>query len=290
MGGNRTLLFVGLKKRRYGRPTLKRNSARSQQFAYTITGGASNTGNASNVDGVSNAGGAGSNAGDSGDDASNAGDDAGNSSDNAGNIDNMSDTSDASDASDASDTSDTSDTSNAGYTSNASDTSNAGSSNSLSISSNIYKSSYDPVKTLSNDQVFSNFTTAALSVYLRVSKTSKHDFSTLLKILQDHEFSQKDVPSSFKACRRYIRGLKSLPVQARTIVSKDLHGLTEVEVNIYSIKDILYRALSAPSLASKMYFGPAIKVKKPKEFWHGRLWRQSSLFGEDTVFVRGILA
>ena len=265
MGGNRTLLFVGLKKRRYGRPTLKRSSARSQQFAYATMGGASNMGNASNA----------------GDNASNADDDAGNSSDNAGNVDEMSDTSDTSNASDRSDTSDASD---------ASDTSNTGSSNSLSISSNVYESSYDPVKTLSNDQVFPNFTTAALSVYLRVSKTSKRDFSTLLKILQDREFSQKDVPSSFKACCRYIRRLKSLPVQARTVVSKDLHGLTKVEVNIYSIKDILYRALSTPSLASEMYFGPAIKVKKPKEFWHGRLWRQSSLFGEDTVIVRGILA
>jgi hypothetical protein len=39
-----------------------------------------------------------------------------------------------------------------------------------------------------------------------------------------------------------------------------------------------------------MYFGPAVKVKKPKEFWHGTLWRQSPLFGEDTVMVRGELA
>jgi hypothetical protein len=38
-----------------------------------------------------------------------------------------------------------------------------------------------------------------------------------------------------------------------------------------------------------MYFGPGIKVKKPKEFWHGTLWRQSPLFAEDLITVRGKL-
>jgi hypothetical protein len=33
MGGNRNLLFVGLKKRRYGRPTLSKGSKRSRQPA-----------------------------------------------------------------------------------------------------------------------------------------------------------------------------------------------------------------------------------------------------------------
>lgn len=147
---------------------------------------------------------------------------------------------------------------------------------------NFYKPSYELGDTSS---VFPNFTVAALSVYLRVSKTSRNDFSALLKILRDPEFSQKDLPLSFKACRRYLRKLKSLPIQARKIVSKNSPGLTEV--NTYSIKDIIHRALSTPSLASEMYFGPAIKVQRPKEFWHGSLWRQSPLFGESTVVVRG---
>ena len=126
------------------------------------------------------------------------------------------------------------------------------------------------------------------SVYFRTSKTSRRDFSTLLKILQDPAFSQKDLPSSFKACRRYLRKLKSLPIQTRKVTSKNPYGLVEtIEVNSYSIKDIIHRALSTHSLASEMYFGPAIKVQRPKEFWHGRLWRQSPLFSESTVVVQG---
>jgi hypothetical protein len=166
----------------------------------------------------------------------------------------------------------------------------SGESDSSGSKTGFYKSSYDPVEIVPDD-IFPNFTTAALSVYLRISKTSRRDFSTLLKILQDPAFSQKDLPSSFKACRRYLRKLKSLPIQTRKVTSKNLYGVAKtIEINSYSIKDILFRALSTPSLASKMYFGPAVKVQRPKEFWHGSLWCQSPLFGESTVVVRGISA
>jgi hypothetical protein len=72
-----------------------------------------------------------------------------------------------------------------------------------------------------------------------------------------------------------------MPSQATSLSTE------KVDSYCYSIKDILHRALSTTSLASAMYFGPAVKVRKPKEFWHGTLWRQSPLFGEDLATVRG---
>jgi hypothetical protein len=38
-----------------------------------------------------------------------------------------------------------------------------------------------------------------------------------------------------------------------------------------------------------MYFGPGIKVEKPKELWHGTLWMESSLFGAGEVSIDGKL-
>lgn len=151
---------------------------------------------------------------------------------------------------------------------------------------NFYESSYDSAnKSTGPNLNFPNFTTAALSIYLRVSKTSRKDFSSLLKILRNTKFSQKDLPPSYKACRRYLRELDSIPIRMHVVTASD--STKNTEVYFYSVKDILHRALSSPSLVSKMYFGPAINVEKPKEFWHGSLWRQSPLFGDDTVDVKG---
>jgi hypothetical protein len=147
---------------------------------------------------------------------------------------------------------------------------------------NFYKPSYEGPSV--GGPIFPNFTTAALSIYLRLSKTSRKDFTTLLKILRHPKFSQHDLPRSFKACRLHLRKLDSLPIRTHKVPTK---FVKPIEVYSYSIKDILYRAFSTPSLMSAMYFGPAIKVRKPKEFWHGTLWRQSPLFGEDTVMVEG---
>jgi hypothetical protein len=36
-----------------------------------------------------------------------------------------------------------------------------------------------------------------------------------------------------------------------------------------------------------MYFGPGVKVEKPKELWHGTLWMESSLFGASDVSIDG---
>lgn len=172
------------------------------------------------------------------------------------------------------------------------DANSIASSENLSISDqdggNFYKPSYDSTEApLSDDQLFlfPNFTIMALSIYLRISKTSKKDFSSLLKILRSSSFNQQDLPRSYKACRQHLRKIDSLPIRIHKAPIKTTNEI--IEVHDYSIKDILHRALSTPSLVSAMYFGPAVKVKKPKEFWHGTLWRQSPLFGEDMVNVDG---
>lgn len=33
----------------------------------------------------------------------------------------------------------------------------------------------------------------------------------------------------------------------------------------------------------EMYFGPGIVTDKKQEFWHGELWQDALLFGEDTI-------
>jgi hypothetical protein len=34
-----------------------------------------------------------------------------------------------------------------------------------------------------------------------------------------------------------------------------------------------------------MYFGPGLKVDKPREFYHGSIWRESPMFGDESVNI-----
>lgn len=57
-----------------------------------------------------------------------------------------------------------------------------------------------------------------------------------------------------------------------------------------SIRDIIWNVLNNPSLYDKLYFGPGIEVNEKKEFWHGELWAESPLFGQDEITIdRGTL-
>ena len=57
-----------------------------------------------------------------------------------------------------------------------------------------------------------------------------------------------------------------------------------------SIIDILWDVLNNPSLYNTLYFGPGIEANEKKEYWHGDLWAESPLFGQDKITInRGIL-
>lgn len=34
-----------------------------------------------------------------------------------------------------------------------------------------------------------------------------------------------------------------------------------------------------------MYFGPGIDVENKSEFWHGSLWAESPLFGQENIII-----
>jgi len=54
----------------------------------------------------------------------------------------------------------------------------------------------------------------------------------------------------------------------------------------YNISNIILRVLSTRYLCDRMYFGPGLKVDKPREFYHGSLWRESLMFGDENVEIR----
>jgi len=54
-----------------------------------------------------------------------------------------------------------------------------------------------------------------------------------------------------------------------------------------SLRETIERVLNNPRLCSQMYFGSGIEVEEKTEFWHGEIWKESPLFGQDTLDING---
>jgi hypothetical protein len=137
-----------------------------------------------------------------------------------------------------------------------------------------------------------SFTMSAFSIFLRMSQLSRNHSTILLRILRHHQFKVDDLPASYADARRAISNVPTLPLNIRHLPANKRKGSGRSNedfklVYTHSLSGLLHRALSAPSLGPRMYFGPGIKVERPKELWHGTLWMESSLFGASEVSVDG---
>ena len=52
-----------------------------------------------------------------------------------------------------------------------------------------------------------------------------------------------------------------------------------------SVSDIIYYVLNNPSMFKHMYFGSGIDSETKSEYWHGALWGESPLFGENQITI-----
>ena len=52
-----------------------------------------------------------------------------------------------------------------------------------------------------------------------------------------------------------------------------------------SISDIIWHVLNNPSLFKHMYFDPGVNSEVKSEYWHGTLWGESPLFGENQIII-----
>ncbi|GET50702.1 hypothetical protein GLOIN_2v1790377 [Rhizophagus irregularis DAOM 181602=DAOM 197198] len=54
-----------------------------------------------------------------------------------------------------------------------------------------------------------------------------------------------------------------------------------------SISDIIWNVLNNPSLLKEMYFGAGVDSKTKSEYWHGTLWAETPLFGQEQLMISG---
>ena len=133
---------------------------------------------------------------------------------------------------------------------------------------------------------FPSYTSAAFSIFLKISQISRQHFNTFLEILRHDEFRVQDIPQSHKQCLRLLRSLPSLPIRLRhlPVTGNGTRSSSTTEPTYsYNVSDIVLRVLSTPYLRDHMHFGPGLKVSKPREFYHGLLWHESPMFGDENI-------
>lgn len=138
---------------------------------------------------------------------------------------------------------------------------------------------------------FQDFTTAALFCWIHKHNVSTNAYRDLVDIIMKPEFNKNHIVKNIRRFRTWRQNLPLLPISAKSIqisskntpsTSKD----TKMSYQI-SITDIIWYTLNNPSLFNNMYFGPGINTEKKTEYWHGSLWAESPLFGQEKLIISG---
>jgi len=138
---------------------------------------------------------------------------------------------------------------------------------------------------------FENKTVASLFCWLQKHNISTSAYEDLADILHNINFNPTHVVKNVRRFRAWRERLPLLPISARSIYisSKKTQSTSKDSKTAYqlSVSDIIYYVLNNPSMFEHMYFGPGIDSKTKSEYWHGTLWGESPLFGEDKIIISG---
>ena len=136
---------------------------------------------------------------------------------------------------------------------------------------------------------FENFTAASFFCWLQKHNISTSAYEDLADIIHNSEFNPTHVVKNVRRFRTWRQRLPLLPISARSISisSKKTPSTSKNSKIAYqlSVSDIIYHVLNNPSMFKHMYFGPGIDSETRTEYWHGTLWGESPLFGEDQIII-----
>jgi len=125
------------------------------------------------------------------------------------------------------------------------------------------------------------------SIYLPIFNIATSAYEDLTKILTHSKFRKEDVTSNVRQIRKWRDRLPLVKVRKHDLplcIQKTPSTYASTK-NAYTISPLTYleRILNNPLLMPNMYFGPGMVATEKREFWHGELWQDSLLFGEDKI-------
>ena len=125
------------------------------------------------------------------------------------------------------------------------------------------------------------------SIYSPIFNIATSAYEDLAKILVHSKFQKQDVTTNIRQIRKWRDRLPLVKVRKHDLplcIQKTPSTYASTK-NAYTISPLTYleRVLNNPLLMPNMYFGPGMVVTEKREFWHGELWQDSLLFGEDKI-------
>ncbi|GBC22414.2 hypothetical protein GLOIN_2v1475793 [Rhizophagus irregularis DAOM 181602=DAOM 197198] len=178
-------------------------------------------------------------------------------------------------------------------TDNEYDTDSESQNNSSEKERHIIDNALDPSRLPNNTSDFSpyfdNITTALLFCWIQKHNISTHAYDDLVSIIHHPKFNSNDVVTNIRYFRQWRQRLPLLPIAANTVSissKKTPSTSSESKMTYYLlINDIIWHVLNNPAIMNHMYFGPGIEANVKSEFWHGTLWAESPLFGQEKIVI-----
>ena len=136
---------------------------------------------------------------------------------------------------------------------------------------------------------FNNYTTAALFCWLQKHNISTNAYEDLVSVIHNPQFDPTHVVKNVRRFRSWRKHLPLLPITTKSIkiLSKKTPSTSRGSKLAYqfSISEIIWRVLNNPMLMKHMYFGPGVNSEIKSEYWHGTLWGESPLFGQNEITI-----
>jgi len=112
----------------------------------------------------------------------------------------------------------------------------------------------------------------------------------LARIISHPHFKSAEVPQNVRTMRKWRERLPLHTIKAHTIPIKTKHtpstSTPVKQAYTFSLYELIEQVLCDPILFKKMYFGPGKSSSCNHEFWHGNIWKQSPLFGEEYICIQ----
>ncbi|GET66769.1 hypothetical protein GLOIN_2v1790377 [Rhizophagus irregularis DAOM 181602=DAOM 197198] len=138
---------------------------------------------------------------------------------------------------------------------------------------------------------FQNLTTAALFCWIYKHNISTNAYEDLVDIIMRPEFNRDHIVKNIRRFQSWRERLPlpSISAKSISISSKKTPSTLKDSKMAYqlSISDIIWNVLNNPSLLKEMYFGAGVDSKTKSEYWHGTLWAESPLFGQEQLMISG---
>ena len=130
---------------------------------------------------------------------------------------------------------------------------------------------------------FTNISIMMMFTWITKHMIGRNAYRDLIRILKNEDFNLQDIPHNIQTLKEQNKHLPLYKIRKNTVkINKEKAPSNSQPTKIaYSISiiDHIRAILENTQISPLLYFGPGIEDDQKSEFWHGKIWQESPLFG-----------